>query len=314
MSDDIKGLRDKLGKQGEEALGRFAQDLLENPLVSGALTRAFEARERAVQAQEAAMGALNIPSAADIERLTRRLRSVAPAIYLESAADVVLAGVSVPRGTWLVLLTRLAGMSDAQVVDRPLTFLPERWLESKSTDNLRASVPFGSGQYGPSGSIQPTAGLSIAATENLRRGFVGMALRPNAYEWRLLEERPVLAPLNAKEIGYPEVPERNYGPSGLSVGSDTWDVRQAVVIEGRARNNVVVHEEVHSEAPLSDESAWSLLSRDRYLWFIAGLVVLLNWVNSSGEYLLDRTVVAAAHDVAAHGGNATTFIGAFNGP
>jgi CRP-like cAMP-binding protein len=88
MSDDIKGLRDKLGKQGEEALGRLAQDLLENPLVSGALTRAFEARERAVQAQEAAMGALNIPSAADIERLTRRLRSVAQRLEgIEDAVD-----------------------------------------------------------------------------------------------------------------------------------------------------------------------------------------------------------------------------------
>jgi hypothetical protein len=77
MSDDMKAIRDRLGKQGEEALGRFAQELLENPIVAGALARAFDARERAVQAQEAAMGALNIPSAADVERLTRRLRSVA---------------------------------------------------------------------------------------------------------------------------------------------------------------------------------------------------------------------------------------------
>src|ERR671921_750598 len=77
MSDDTSGLRERLAKQGEETLGKLAQDLLENPLVAGALTKAFDARERATQAQEAAMGALNIPSAADIERLTRRLRSVA---------------------------------------------------------------------------------------------------------------------------------------------------------------------------------------------------------------------------------------------
>ena len=77
MNEDTKGLRERLSKQGEEALGKLAQDLLDNPLVSTALTRAFDARERAVQAQEVAMGALNIPSAADIERLTRRLRSVA---------------------------------------------------------------------------------------------------------------------------------------------------------------------------------------------------------------------------------------------
>src|SRR3954463_7796893 len=77
MNEDPKGLRERLSTQGEQARGKLAQDLLDNPLVSSALTRAFDARERAVQAQEAAMGALNIPSAADIERLTRRLRSVA---------------------------------------------------------------------------------------------------------------------------------------------------------------------------------------------------------------------------------------------
>ena len=79
MADDHDtpaGLRDRLTRQGEDALGKFAQDLLENPLVNGALARAFEAREKAAQAQEVAIGALNIPSAADLERLTRRVRSV----------------------------------------------------------------------------------------------------------------------------------------------------------------------------------------------------------------------------------------------
>ena len=71
-----KGLRERLARQSEDALGKLAQDLLENPLVNGAIARAFEAREKAVQAQEVAMGALNIPSAADLERLTRRVRSV----------------------------------------------------------------------------------------------------------------------------------------------------------------------------------------------------------------------------------------------
>jgi CRP-like cAMP-binding protein len=81
------GIRDKLSKQGEEALGRIAEELATNPLVAGALARAFGAREKAVQAQEAAMGALGIPSAADIERLTRRLRSVSQ--RLESIEDAV---------------------------------------------------------------------------------------------------------------------------------------------------------------------------------------------------------------------------------
>jgi hypothetical protein len=71
-----EGIVDRLSKQGEEALGKIAEELAGNPVVTGALARAFDAREKAVQVQEAAMGALNIPSAADVERLTRRLRSV----------------------------------------------------------------------------------------------------------------------------------------------------------------------------------------------------------------------------------------------
>jgi TolA-binding protein len=82
------GIRERITKQGEDALGKLAQDLLENPLINGALARAFEAREKAVQAQEVAMGALNIPSAADVERLTRRLRSVSQRIEgLEDGVD-----------------------------------------------------------------------------------------------------------------------------------------------------------------------------------------------------------------------------------
>jgi len=78
MADDSsnEGLRRRIARSGEDALGKLAQDLLENPLVNGAITRAFEAREKAAQAQEVAMGALNLPSAADLERLTRRVRSV----------------------------------------------------------------------------------------------------------------------------------------------------------------------------------------------------------------------------------------------
>lgn len=105
-------------------------------------------------------------------------------------------------------------------------------------DGGGGGVPFGSSQYGPAGSIQPTAGLSIAATENLRRGFLGLAIRPNAYDWRVVGEREVLAPLNANVPGYPVNGERNYGPSGLSVATDRWDVRQAVVLEGRAKQVV----------------------------------------------------------------------------
>jgi hypothetical protein len=96
------------------------------------------------------------------------------------------------------------------------------------------AIPIG-GEWAPGGAIAPTAGESIAVTENLRRGFTGLALRPNAYTWRVVEERAVLAPINATRTGFPEDRQRNFGPSGLSVGNDRWDVRYAVVIQGSLR-------------------------------------------------------------------------------
>jgi hypothetical protein len=78
MTDETsqEGLKQRITRQGEDALGKLAQDVLENPLLNSALTHALDAQKKAAQAQEVAMGALNIPSASDIERLTRRVRSV----------------------------------------------------------------------------------------------------------------------------------------------------------------------------------------------------------------------------------------------
>jgi hypothetical protein len=87
-SEHDEGFVEKLSRQGEEALGKIAEELVSNPVVNGAVARAFEARQRAAQAQEAALGALNLPSAADIERVTRRLRSLSQRLEgIEDAID-----------------------------------------------------------------------------------------------------------------------------------------------------------------------------------------------------------------------------------
>ena len=112
MAED--GFRDRMSKQGEEALGKLASDLLENPLINSAITRAFSAREKAVQAQEAAMGALNLPSAADIDRLTRRLRTVSTRLEgIEESLDRLQDGVdklSAKLGTDAALVDRLSAL------------------------------------------------------------------------------------------------------------------------------------------------------------------------------------------------------------
>src|SRR3954470_6938324 len=109
--EDSANLRGRLSRQGEEALGKLASDLLENSLVNNAITRAFSAREKAVHAQEAAMGALNLPSAADIDRLTRRLRTVSNRLEgIEEAIDRLQDGVD-RLTTKLESVDRQAGLA-----------------------------------------------------------------------------------------------------------------------------------------------------------------------------------------------------------
>jgi chromosome segregation ATPase len=67
--------QDGLRARSEQALGELAQAVLDNPTLHNALSAAFGAREKAHEAQQAAMSALNLPSAGDVERLERRLRS-----------------------------------------------------------------------------------------------------------------------------------------------------------------------------------------------------------------------------------------------
>jgi hypothetical protein len=55
MSDSgnvARSLRERFGGTTEDRLGRALSDLLENPLLTGAIGRAFDAREKAAQAQE----------------------------------------------------------------------------------------------------------------------------------------------------------------------------------------------------------------------------------------------------------------------
>ena len=135
MSDTAasEGLRERIARQGEDTLGKLAQDLLENPLVHGALARAFEAREKAAQAQEVAMGALNLPSAADLERLTRRVRSLAQ--RLEGIED------GVDR-----LDERLASLSSSAALDGRLDAIAARLDEiGKDLAAIHKAMPAAKG-------------------------------------------------------------------------------------------------------------------------------------------------------------------------
>jgi hypothetical protein len=98
-SDEIPpGLRARLSTAGEEALGEVTQALLENPLFNQVLATTLGAGERALAAQRSALGALNIPSASDVERLERRLRSLSNRLEaVEDRLDDIAADAAATR-------------------------------------------------------------------------------------------------------------------------------------------------------------------------------------------------------------------------
>jgi hypothetical protein len=126
MSDhDDQGLRGRITRSGEDAIGKLASELLENPIVTSAIGRVFEAREKATQAQAVAFGALNLPSAADLERLTRRVRSVSQRLEaIEDGVDKLdrrLGSLSTPASEEAVrdvesgIAKRITGIEEAVV-------------------------------------------------------------------------------------------------------------------------------------------------------------------------------------------------------
>ncbi len=78
---------DSLRARSEQAIGEIAQALIDSPHLHSALQAAFGAREKALEAQQAAMAALNLPSAGDVERLERRVRSMSQ--RLEDAEEQI---------------------------------------------------------------------------------------------------------------------------------------------------------------------------------------------------------------------------------
>ena len=83
MGEEAGGIRSR----GEGVIGELAQSLLENPLFSQALGKALGAGERAAGAQRAALNALDVPSAGDLQRLSRRVRALSD--RLEALEDEI---------------------------------------------------------------------------------------------------------------------------------------------------------------------------------------------------------------------------------
>jgi ATP:ADP antiporter, AAA family len=80
-------------------------------------------------------------------------------------------------------------------------------------------------------------------------------------------------------------------------------------VDGDARRDKTVRE----DAPVSQEGLIPLLLHSKYLLLLGVFTLLLNCVNSNGEYLIDRTLLETVKARGLSEAAATTFIGEFKG-
>src|SRR4029453_7544819 len=92
----------------------------------------------------------------------------------------------------------------------------------------------------------------------------------------------------------PLVERLNYTPYTLMVlGACVLMIALGTTVMAHSRAAGVGSRDAHhaQEEPLGPEGGFELIARDRYLFWIAVLIVLLNVVNTTGQYVLNRLIV-----------------------
>jgi hypothetical protein len=96
----------------------------------------------------------------------------------------------------------------------------------------------GAGSAGGAGALGNVAELG-PKTEPLRGGFEAFGLRPNLYDVDVVGVHDVIAPINVAGPMWPAAENRDFGPAGLSLANDRWELRRAVVLDARRRSGEV---------------------------------------------------------------------------
>jgi len=168
----------------------------------------------------------------------------------------------------------IATLSEADRSDDLHAFLPEwrrvRRINSNQIEGIfmpsfsvgvqsatQLSVGGGGTTGGAVGGVALGTGGGGSITPK-RTGFEGLVLRPLLYDFTLLGVQDVLTPINAATPSYPEASERNFGPWGLSFANDRWDLRRALVLEGRFKGTrggdqtarLVLYVDLETQQPL----------------------------------------------------------------
>jgi predicted nucleic acid-binding Zn-ribbon protein len=115
MSEDDT-IRDRFQSRGEKAASDLAQALIGSPAFGQAVSAAVTAREKAGEAQRAAMGALNVSSQDEADRLERRLRVLSERLEeSEDRLDLALGEIRELNGE----IASLRGALEEEEAKRP---------------------------------------------------------------------------------------------------------------------------------------------------------------------------------------------------
>lgn len=90
-NEENEGIRDRVQSKGERAASDLAQALIGSPAFGQAVSAAVAARDKATDAQRAAMGAMGVSSQDEADRLERRVRVLSNRLEeTEDRLDVAL--------------------------------------------------------------------------------------------------------------------------------------------------------------------------------------------------------------------------------
>lgn len=78
----------------------------------------------------------------------------------------------------------------------------------------------------------PIAGTDMIPEDG--GGFSGVVTH---FTWKYIGETEVLAPVDTRLRGYPFSEDENFGPSGLSLANDVWQLRKAIILEMKPKEN-----------------------------------------------------------------------------
>lgn len=109
--------------------------------------------------------------------------------------------------------------------------------------------------------------------------------------------------------------ERNRTEAHLPPPDTTAEMPAATTTELRVATTAELRVAELAAQPMNRESPFTMVWRTRYLLLIALMILVLNWVNTTGEYIVSRTVSRAAEAAVAAGTTggltASEYIGEF---